>query len=130
MSPTSRRTALALQKVTQLIMYRAQVQRFPSFFFFSFCSPSKPKAFCKPQASTFTCFTPINAINKRSRAPCAGVLPPEPCWAAESRQGSDSIPQAGEESGFPRVRRGPGDSLAPPCYPVAEDHTNCGSSPV
>lgn len=44
-------------------------------FFFLFCSPSKPKAFCTPQASTFTCFTPINAIKKSSRAPCAWAVP-------------------------------------------------------
>lgn len=43
-SPTSRHAAFALRKVTQLIMYRARVQRFP-------CGPWKPAAPRTPQAA-------------------------------------------------------------------------------
>lgn len=77
-SPTSRHAAFALQKVTQLIMYRAQVQRFLSFFF-PFCSPSKPKASCTPRPQLVPVFLP------RTQRPQAAVLvralPPAPCPA-------------------------------------------------
>lgn len=125
-SPTSSHTALALQKVTQLIMYRAQLQGFPSFFFFSFFAvPQSQKHSAHPRLRLLLALLPLTQLKK-----AAALRVPEPCRAAEWRQGCDSIPQAGEESGFPRVRRGPGDSLTPPCYPVTEDHTNCRPSPV
>lgn len=117
-------TALAPWKATRLITYRAQVQRFPSFWFFSFCRPSKPKAFCTPRASTFNCFTPINAINKGSPAPCCRVLPPTPCGQPSHHA------RAGQRLDSPRQARNPASpgsgvghgSRAPPCCPDRGPH--------
>jgi len=97
-SPTSRHAALALLKATQLITYRAQVQRFPAFFFFLFLQFSKPKAFCTPQASTSTLFTAINATNRSGPAPRA--VPGS--RASRHGQAVTGCPgQAGEEPGNP-----------------------------
>lgn len=99
-------TAFALQKAAQLITYRAQVQRFPSFSLFLLTIPQSQKH----SASIFTCCAPVNAINKRSRALCTWVLSLEPCRAPQSQE--------------PSILNGPWDSLRPPCYPPARGLTS------
>lgn len=106
-------------------------------FFFLFAIPQSQKHSAHPRRQLLLALLPLTQLTKAAvprvpqpRPPRAAAPSPEPCRAAGGRQGSHSSPRAGAESGLPRVRRGPGESLTPPCDPPTEDHANCRASPA